>query len=371
MTKKRDPNMTIRNKRALELKSERRVSLPNVLKATGYESEASLNAKIGFRYSEYCEVRTKQYVSPDIFHATFLSALRKKVLSISPHKRSESLTYELAKHWQRHSVLRDYVKNLSEFTYLKNYDAYSRPKPPLDTALWLGQNNANYGLFITPRFNASQAAWENDKSEVRKAKFTYFTINHILNTGLCVPDKNEIMEFANTSEYLKFFKNVLVRSNASIHQSEIADRYATYVLNADKPLEVPLLLPELRYLGKAAKHEYRLDYAIVDPYTFKKVGFELSPWSSHGYLKNTKTMKAGEINKEARGNFEKECKKIRDHFVHRGISVIIFTDNDLENYDGIFADISKYLNTKQREEQLEFQATSELLSTDLDAEIAD
>ena len=81
------------------------------------------------------------------------------------------------------------------------------------------------------------------------------------------------MKFADVDAYLDFFENVLVRHSKSKYQIEIAERYCVYVRKAAEPLAVPLLIPELRYEGKAIKHKYRLDFAVIDPITMQKTGF--------------------------------------------------------------------------------------------------
>lgn len=85
--------------------------------------------------------------------------------------------------------------------------------------------------------------------------------------------------------------------------------YCDFVRNAKKPEDVPLLIPEFRYGGQAAKHEYRLDFCVIDADSMDKIGFELSPWSTHGELTGIagKTQKA--VNAEALANFEREMKK--------------------------------------------------------------
>lgn len=125
---------------------------------------------------------------------------------------------------------------------------------------------------------------------------------------------------------------------------------------------MPLLIPELRYGGISKKHEYRLDFTIVNPFNMSKVGFELSPWSTHGQLTKTKDKTQKEINEEAKANFEKEMRKIKSYFRKLGITVLVYTDSDLENYDLIFEEISKYLSPSQTHKQLEFQAIADLLS---------
>ena len=93
--------------------------------------------------------------------------------------------------------------------------------------MWIGQENASYGLLVTPRFKNGQ--WENDKSEIRHFKPNYWTIGHILETGFVVPHEEETINFNDINQYLTFFKNTLVRNSGSSHEMEIAKRYCDYV----------------------------------------------------------------------------------------------------------------------------------------------
>jgi len=85
-----------------------------------------------------------------------------------------------------------------------------------------------------------------------------------------IPGKEKRMAFKDTDGYLDFFENVLVRHSKSKYQIDLAERYSTYVRKAPDPLGVPLLIPELRYQGRDAKHKYRLDFPVIDPATMQK-----------------------------------------------------------------------------------------------------
>ena len=120
------------------------------------------------------------------------------------------------------------------------------------------------------------------------------------------------------------------------YQRELAELYADYARKHDNPLEVPLLIPEFRYDGMAPKHLYRLDFLVINPYTFDKTGFEFSPWSTHGYLYKTKQLSQTQINEMAKDNFAKEMKRHRAFFKRHGIMCLIFTDDELRHIRQIF-----------------------------------
>src|SRR5205085_2526815 len=91
-----------------------------------------------------------------------------------------------------------------------------------------------------------------------------------------------------------------------------------------------------------------------DPFTMQKVGYELSPWSTHGYLSKLKGLTQGEINEMAKDNFEREMEKHRAYFKKHGIFVLIYTDKQLANIDEIFDDMTRYLNPVNKVVQLDF-----------------
>lgn len=238
-------------------------------------------------------------------------------------------------------------------SYLKHYGELYRKRPYVDEAeIWIGQNDADYGLLVSPRF--ANGDWENDKSEIRHFKPRYWSIGHVLKTGLVVPGDEDIMEFPAVEDYLKFFQHVLVRGTKSSHQKKIAALYSDYVRNSAAFLDVPLLIPEFRYEGKLAKHKYRLDFCVIDPDTMDKVGFELSPWSSHGELTGTKGKSQKEINQEAKANFEKEMKKHKSFYKKHGVYALIYTDMDLARPETIFDDIKARLEANNAPKQLSF-----------------
>jgi hypothetical protein len=162
-------------------------------------------------------------------------------------------------------------------------------------------------------------------------------------------------------EYLNFFLNVIVRNSGSKYEYDLAKIYCDYVSSISMPLHVPLLIPEFRYEGVSASHKYRLDFTIIDPWDLTKIGFELSPWSTHGYLSKIKELTQAEINRMAQDNFEREMKKHKDFFWKHGVFVLIYTDADLANFTQVFEDLKRYLEPKTREIQLRFHIIHDIL----------
>ncbi|MEZ5056339.1 MAG: hypothetical protein R2879_04805 [Saprospiraceae bacterium] len=328
--------------------------LPEVLKVTGFKNLQSLNAKIGGKHAWYIGVKTKVINSPEHFISLYLEGFKKRVEEELGPGRAEYETFQLLK---KHQIFREYFYLFLKRTYLRNYEAYSKLKPSLDEIeIWIGQNNANYGIFVTPFFYENE--WRNSSVKVRHFPKGYWTIGHILETGLVIPDKEEKIEFSTVDDYLNFFKNVLVRNSGSTHEYAIAELYCEFVKEQDDPENIPILIPEFRYEGKEKKHKYRLDFTIIDS-EFNKIGFELSPWSTHGYLSKTKSLTQKEINEIAQNNFEKEMKKHKDFFREHGVFSLIYTDEDLKDYNKVFEDMKKFLVPKEKDDKIKFEILNE------------
>ena len=90
-----------------------------------------------------------------------------------------------------------------------------------------------------------------------------------------------------------------------------------------------------------------------------KVGFELSPWSTHGKLTGIAGKTQKQVNAEALANFEAEMKKHKNFFRKHDVFVMIYTDTDLKNIEEVFEDMLKYLTPKTSAKQLEFSLLSE------------
>lgn len=355
--------------RVRQIKELLRKLLPDVLKLTGCAKESEINAKIGSRYDRFVGVRRESIGSPDEFASAYLDALRDVVLSTPIQSRSDNRCCDLATWYQDSKVFREYIDLFLERSFLKSHREYSRVKPATtEDHLWIGQNDAEFGLFVVPRFSDSKHEWENDQSEIRKFKPKYFTIGHVLESGLVVPGMSRRRKFETSENYLDFFLD-FVRQSGSVHQDAVAYKYVEYVTAASRPDKVPLLIPELRYRGRDRKHKYRLDFCVIDPYSMQKVGFELSPWSSHGRLTGTGKKTVRVINEEAKANFEKEIAKCEAYFRRYGIHVRIFSDSDLADSQSVFDQIATYLTPEQRSRQLLIHSRCALLDTDIESEV--
>lgn len=337
-----------------KIKEELRASLPAVLADTGAGSEASLNAKIGSKHDDFFDLKNERILSQDEFINKWLRGLK---AAVATH---ESDAYGwIFDNLKGSTAFKKYLLLFLKRSYLKRFEEFSRNRPsPAESVLWIGQENANYGLLVTPRFRDGR--WDNDKSEIRKFAQGYWTVGHVLQTGLVIPGKNKVFKFNDVDQYLLFFTDTLVRNSGSGYEYSIAEEYADFVREAEDPLSVPLLIPEFRYRGLEKKHKYRLDFLVINPYTLNRYGIELSPWSTHGYLAKTKEMTQKQINEIAQGNFEKEAKKLREYFKTHGIYTLIYTDEQLADCKALFrSGIEPLLTPERPSNQLSFQIMEE------------
>jgi len=349
---KRDPEKTARNKIIDDMTVQLNRMLPGVLSETGIRSEHSLNGIYGGKFAEYIDIKNVVIHSPVHFISLYFKGFESKLQEVPPlsaHIRN----YELLK---KSPQLRNYLILFLRRTYFRLYEELSKKRPRVEDAMIsIGQNRANYEILITPRFNKRTGQWENDKSEIRHFPFLYWSIGHIIETGLLIPGKEKKINFSTPKQYLDFFRDVIVRNSGSEYEYRLAEMYCEYVLSVLEPKQVPLLIPEFRFEGSAVKHKYRLDFTIIDPYELTKMGFELSPWSSHSYLSKIGDLTQAEINKMALDNFEKEMGKHKDFFRKHGIFVRIYTDSNLKSLSQVFNDMKELLEPKTREGRLNFQ----------------
>lgn len=351
---KRDLEKTARNKIDKQLTQDLKAMESEVLSDTGMTLK-SFHSTIGGKNAYYIDLKNAVINSPEEYLSIWLNGLKEKAEDISSEKMHRNFYDFLSSH----DSVKKYLKIFLHRTYWREYDNLSKNRPLIEEAeLWIGQNNADYGLLVSPRFRNNE--WENDKSEIRHFQPRYWSIGHVLATGFVIPNQNRTHPFESVDAYLNFFENVLVRHSASIYQQGIAKRYCEFVKNSENPENILLLIPELRF-QKGKAHKYRLDFCVIDVQSNNKIGFELSPSSSHtkvtGIKKENKTQE--QINAEFSKIFEKEMQKHKDYFREQGIFTLIYTDSDLQNLDAIFLEIQKYLLPKNVGAQLQLHLLSE------------
>lgn len=323
-------------------------------------SVQSLHGFLGGKNNQYVDSIRSQFPSPKDFISRWLKGLLDKVKRIEEQQRIK-YNGNIYQNTPTHRMIR-FLKNDLIFHYLiiflkrnfyRNFTERTRAKPnECHWALWFGENKIPWGLIIAPAYRND--AWTNDVSEIRRANYMYWTIEHVLTTGLVDPEGHEPITFSTLKELIQFYSSVLKRLSRSKYEKKIVELYLDYLKNANKPEEVPFLIPELRYAGLETKHLYRLDFSVLNSHTMEFTGFELSPQSSHMAVKGVKSKTQRKINEELKTKWNKEIAKRNKYFKQYGITTITFADEDLENIENCFSIIEEYLS-KRPVEQISYK----------------
>lgn len=317
---------------------------------TGKKSIHSFHAMMGANNNIYVDSMNSVFLDPNDFITRWLEGLtvqvKKRVEADTLKPKSYGVNREFfLMHALQDTVLREYLFLFLTRNFYRNFKERVRSKPNESLwSIWFGSGNLVWGLLISPEMRNDD--WAVDRSEIRRSDFNFWTIRHVMKTGLIDPESNEPVRFKKPDDFIQFYRSVLKRVSNSQYEKAIADRYIDYLKKSDTPYEEPFLIPELRYAGKETKHKYRLDYTILNPYTMELVGFEISPSSTHMAIPKIKDVKKVEMNRDLSLMWAKEMEKRNNYFSKFGITTITFTDEELKDIDACFDIISKYLSAR-------------------------
>ncbi len=306
----------------------------------------SFHATIGGKNNTYVDSVRTQFSDFSDFKAQWLHGLRCDLLR---HGRvvTTSAAYRIAMLLQD-PVVQQYTFLFLERNFFRNYVERTRSKPgPSLWSLWFGDKNLHWGLIIAPIHRRGE--WTNDKSEMRRVDYTYWTVGHVLAEGLVDPTSETPYRFSDLENLLAFYRSILKRVSNSLYEKAIADRYIRYLQNSNTPLDEPFLIPELRYAGLTVDHVHRLDFTVLNAHTMSLVGFELSPHSTHYFMDGITKKTQKVINEELAARWEKEMAKRNAYFAGYGITTLTFTDTDLADLDRCFLSIAEKLGERPRE----------------------
>lgn len=321
---------------------------------TGNRSIHSFHAMLGSNNNVYVDSVRTAFLDPKDFISQWLKGLTERVQSQAEQGRLKPEYYgRVGREYFLMCALKDDL--LTEYLFLfltrnfyRNFKERVRNKPDENLwSVWFGSGNLVWGLLISPEMRSDE--WVNDKSEMRRADFNYWTVRHVMQSGLIDPESDEPVKFDSPKQFSQFYRSILKRVSNSQYEKGIADRYLTYLRKSSTPYEEPFLIPELRFAGKEKKHKYRLDYVVLNPYTMSKTGFEISPASTHMKVDRIRNVTKSEMNDELRDDWAKEMKKRNEYFSKFGINTITFTDEDLSDLDHCFSVIEKYLAERRRD----------------------
>uniref|UniRef100_UPI0040577061 topoisomerase II n=1 Tax=Candidatus Electrothrix sp. TaxID=2170559 RepID=UPI0040577061 len=342
------------------MNSMRNEALRRFSEINGPSSIHQMHAHIGCYNNTFVDSVRMQFQSPDDFIARWLNGLKNKILEDQDRNQSCYLSRHMLLDMYQDQFLKKYIYLFLERNFYRNFRARMRAKPDEGLwQLWFGSNPLIWGLFISPALRIGE--WTNDKSQMRRESYHYWTIGHVLASGLVVPEKEEPMRFQNVDSFLDFYETVLARTSKSNFEKIFSTKYLEFVRKADSPQDIPLLIPELRYAGKNTNHRYRLDFCVLNPYTMKMMGFEVSPASSHISVQGIRSGKTQKkMNEELAAKWAKEAEKRNLYFRDFGIYVITFADPDLEDTDTCFTSIQSAL-VERPESQISLHGAEQAL----------
>jgi hypothetical protein len=310
----------------------------------------NFNGIFGSKNNTYVDSVRSQFLDFDSFFTSWMKGLND---TFEEEKRI-FLMYNPKMDWTYKSSFRmvnllknneiyEQVKIFLERNYYKHLDQRMRMKPDESLwSIWFGYKLV-YGVVIAPVKRAGN--WTNDKSEIRKVNYNYWTVGHILNTGFIDPTLDEPIRFSNVDEFYNFYLSVIKRLSSSTYEQDIYDLYIDYLKNSLDVENEPLLIPEFRYKGLVKDHEHRLDLTILNQHTSEFLGFEISPASSHMSVAKLKD-KQNAVNLELKVKWEKEMSKRNKYFENLGITTLTFTDIDLANIPACFDKIKEKLSNR-------------------------
>jgi hypothetical protein len=307
----------------------------------------SLHGIIGGKNNEYTDAVRLEFRNPQDFIARWIQGLLRQAQAAAQIGGDNAAT-RIAR-LLRNPIVREYTFTFLTRNFYRNIVERTRQKPDENLwGLWFGDNAMSWGLLISPVFRNGE--WTNDKSEMRRADYDYWTVGHVLSTGIIDPDSNRLVEFHSLRELSQFYQSVLRRRSASVYEKEIAMRYVNYLQRSDDVAAEPFLIPELRYAGRSSAHLYRLDFTVLNPHTMSFVGFEISPASTHNAVKQIKKRTQKDVNFELSRNWHHEMEKRNRYFTDFGITVVTFTDDDLTDLDSCFQKLQSCLAERCDEE---------------------
>jgi hypothetical protein len=323
-------------------------------------SVQSLHGFLGGKNNAYVDSIRSQFPSPKDFISKWMNGLLDKVKRIENEQRlkyngnvyQNTATHRIIRLLKEDQIF-EYLIIFLKRNFYRNLIERTRAKPDESHwAIWFGENQIPWGLIIAPAYRKN--GWTNDVSEIRRADYMYWTVEHVLTTGLIDPDSKEPVTFSSLNKLIQFYSSVLKRLSRSKYEKQIVELYLEYLEEVDEPGEVPFLIPELRYAGLETKHRYRLDFSVLNSHTMEFMGFELSPQSIHMSVSGVKGKKQKELNEELKAKWNKEVAKRNKYFQKYDIITITFADEELEDIDECFSIIEEYLS-KRPEEPISYE----------------
>jgi len=293
----------------------------------------SLHSTISGKFQQFADVRNATYYTYEAFRDAYSDGIL---------RYNDKVLLELLQDAEFKEYFELYLRHYFE----KHKAVLSKKKPKSEMhELWFGENNHCYGLMITPTFRAvlwsEIEQWENDKSEIRKVGFRYWSVAHILKTGVIDKNTNELIRFDNIEMLIEFYYKNFYLTAQSEYEKEIMLRYFEVLRNNTNYNDIAFLIPELRF-KKDKLHKYRLDFTIASAEEpNRNIGFEISPNTGHAHKSDIDKKTIQEIKQDQIELWNKEMGKRNDFAEKFDLHIKTFVQNELRDIDSCFEVIKK------------------------------
>ncbi len=313
-------------------------------KDVSYNAIQSLKGTIGCNNNVFADCVNNTFDTFDDFYAQWLIGLCNKYgnkYHYGLNHRIRNINLELMKD----EKCKLYIQIFLERNFYRNLNERMRYKPPKELwNIWFGDNSLCYELLLYPTYRFGK--WENDVSEIRRADYNYWTIDHVLKMGLIQCENNKKYTFLGLKDIFEFYNNFIEHSKSK-YEKEIIKKYLDYLKKVNRT-DIPFLIPEFRFSSEYY-HKYRIDFVILNSFSQEMIGFELSPSSSHMKIDNISSKTSKMINSELNNKWNKEIDKRNTFRDAYKIDIITFSDKDLVNIDKCFDVIAQNLKTFNNE----------------------
>lgn len=296
------------------------------------------NGLFGGKNNTYVDSVSTQFSDFNDFYAQWLKGLVTSY-ELYPKKNHSAILL-------KDSEIESFVRLFLERNFYRNLKERTRLKPEEKLwAIWFGYQ-VIFGLMIAP-VNIN-GIWRNDRSEIRRVDYEYWTLGHVFKEGLIDFERTAPFRIGNLIEFENIFLSIFKQVSNSIYEKKFFERYIEYLRMSNDLENEPLLIPEVRYKGLESKHKYRLDFTILNVHTKSYVGFEISPASSHIHIKGYK-QKQLEVNNDLTQKWDKEMQKRNDYFKTFGITTITFSDDMLKDLDSCWSSVEIELSKRSKD----------------------
>jgi hypothetical protein len=155
-----------------------------------------MHAHVGRNNNTFVDSTRMQFHSPEDFIARWFNGLTQQVIerkdAIARRRRfgNRKRTEEIIPEMLQDQFLHNYIHLFLERNFYRNFEARVRAKPDQNLwQVWFGSGQLVWGLLISPSHRFGE--WTNDKIQMRRENYSYWTVEHVLETDLIAPESEK------------------------------------------------------------------------------------------------------------------------------------------------------------------------------------